>query len=172
MHGTSARDRIHREWQVPSSESSARARESKIMRLPLLALHISAGIIGPRPGAAAILFRKGSERRRAAGNAFVVPMLIMGLCASYLALLKHQMNNFFGGLLTFYMVVTAWLTARRRANEPGVLDWVAFLFAIAVGASVLTLGVLVANGKAGPQVGVPIGMYSFLWVRCHCSLPR
>jgi hypothetical protein len=33
-------------------------------------------------GAAAISFRKGSERHRAAGNGFVVSMLIMGLCAS------------------------------------------------------------------------------------------
>jgi Predicted membrane protein (DUF2306) len=132
------------------------------MRLPLLALHISAGIIGLLSGAAAIAFRKGSERHRAAGNVFVVSMLIMGLCASYLAVLKHQMNNVFGGLLTFYMVATAWSTARRRANETGALDWVAPVVAIAVGASLLTLGLLVVNGKAAPQEGVPIGMYFFM----------
>jgi Predicted membrane protein (DUF2306) len=63
------------------------------MRLPLLALHISAGIIGLLSGTAAISFRTGSERHRAAGNVFVVSLLIMGLCASYLAFLKHQMNN-------------------------------------------------------------------------------
>jgi len=132
------------------------------MRSLLLPLHIAAGIVGLLSGGAAISFRKGSERHRRAGNVFVVSMLIMGLCASYLALLKHQMNNFFGGLLTFYMVGTAWSAARRRANETGVLDWVALLFAIVVGASVLTLGVLVANGKAAPQAGVPIGMYFFM----------
>ena len=132
------------------------------MRLLLLPLHITAGIVGLLSGAGAVSFRKGSDRHRTAGNVFVVSMLIMGLCASYLALLKHQMNNFFGGLLTFYMVGTAWLTARRRANETGVLDWVALMFAIAVGASVLTLGVRVANGQAAPQVGVPVGMYFFM----------
>lgn len=60
------------------------------------------------------------------------------------------------------MVGTAWSTSRHRADETGVLDWVALLFAIAVGASVLTLCVLVANGNAARQVGVPIGMYFFM----------
>jgi uncharacterized membrane protein len=132
------------------------------MRLPLLALHISTGIIGLLSGAAAISVRKGSERHRAAGNVFLVSMLIMGLCASCLAVLKHQMNNVFGGLLTVYMVATAWSTARRRGNGTSALDWAALLFAAALGASILTLGLLVLNGKAAPQAGVPIGMYFFM----------
>lgn len=60
------------------------------------------------------------------------------------------------------MVATAWSTARRRASETWALDWVALPFAIAVGASILTLGLLVMNGKAAPQAGVPIGMYFFM----------
>jgi hypothetical protein len=50
------------------------------MRLPLLALHISAGSIGLLSGAAAVSFRKISDRYRAAGNVFVVSLLIIGLC--------------------------------------------------------------------------------------------
>jgi hypothetical protein len=133
-----------------------------IMRLPLLALHITAGIVGLLAGTLAISFRKGSERHRLVGDVFVVAMLIMGACGSYLALMKHQMNNVFGGLLTFYMVATAWSTARRRPNETGILDWGALLFAMAIGASLLTLGIRVVNGTAAPQTGVPIGMYFFM----------
>lgn len=59
--------------------------EKKPMRLPLVALHISAGAIGLLSGAAAISFSKGSERNRAAGNVFVVSMLIMG-CAPLISL--------------------------------------------------------------------------------------
>jgi len=132
------------------------------MQLPLLASHISAGIIGLLSGTAAISFGKGSERHRAAENVFVVSMLIMGLCASYLAFLKHQMNNVFGGLLTFYLVATAWSTARRRAQGTSALYWVALLFAVAIGASILTLGLHVVNGYAAPQAGVPIGMHFFM----------
>jgi hypothetical protein len=132
------------------------------MRLPILILHISAGIAGLLSGTAAMSFRKGSHRHRVSGDVFVVSMLIMGACGSYLALMKHQMNNVFGGLLTFYLVTTAWLAGRRRDEGTSVFDWGALLMALAIGASLLTLGIRVANGQGDPQAGVPIGMYFFM----------
>lgn len=132
------------------------------MRLPFLVLHISAGIVGLISGAFAMSFRKGSERHRTAGNVFVVSMLIMGACASYLALLKHQTNNVFGGLLTFYLITTAWLAGRRGEQRPGIFDWSALAMALAIGGSLLILGVRVVNGQSDDQSGVPVGMYFFL----------
>jgi uncharacterized membrane protein len=132
------------------------------MRLPFLVVHITAGIIGLLSGVVAMSLRKGSQWHRVAGNVFVVSMLTMGACASYLALLKHQPNNFFGGLLTFYMITTAWLAGRRSNNAPGKFDWAATLMGFVVGASVLTLGIRVAAGMTKGQPGVPIGMYFFL----------
>jgi len=132
------------------------------MRLPLLVLHITGGIVGLLSGAVAMSFRKGSRGHRTAGNVFVVSMLIMGACASCLALMKHQTNNVFGGLLTFYLITTAWLTGRRRDGETSIYDWGALAFAVAIGGSLLTLGVLVARGQAAPQAGVPLGMYFFM----------
>lgn len=107
-------------------------------------------------------FRKGSQPHRAAGNVFVVSMLIMGACGSYLALLKHQMQNVFGGLLTFYLISTAWLTGRRREEGTNLFDWVALGMGLAIGGSMLTAGALVASGRAGRQAGVPLGMYFFM----------
>jgi hypothetical protein len=107
-------------------------------------------------------FRKGSHRHRVAGDVFVVSMLTMGACASYLALMKHQMNNVFGGILTFYLITTAWLAGRRRDGETNIFDWGALVMALAIGASMLTIGIRVANGQAEPQAGVPLGMYFFM----------
>ncbi|MGC2474831.1 MAG: DUF2306 domain-containing protein [Candidatus Sulfotelmatobacter sp.] len=132
------------------------------MRLPFLILHISAGIVGLISGAFAMTFRKGSERHRMAGDIFVVAMLTMGLCGSYLALLKHQTNNVFGGLLTFYLITTAWLSGKQRDEGPGIFDWGALAMALAIGTSLFTLGVRVMNGQAEGQAGVPIGMYFFM----------
>lgn len=132
------------------------------MRLPFLVLHISAGILGLISGAFAMTFRKGSERHRMAGDIFVVAMLTMGLCGSYLALLKHQTNNVFGGLLTFYLITTAWLSGKQRDEGPGIFDWGALAMALAIGTSLFTLGVRVMNGQAEGQAGVPIGMYFFM----------
>jgi len=132
------------------------------MRLPLLVLHITGGIVGLLSGAIAMSLRKGSRGHRMAGKVFVVSMLIMGACASCLALMKHQPNNFFGGLLTFYLITTAWLTGRRRGGESSIYDWGALAFAVAIGGSLLTLGTLVARGNAAKQPGVPLGMYFFM----------
>jgi len=64
-------------------------------------------------------FRKGSPRHVLAGRIFVASMLTMGALAAYLAITRHQPNNIGGGILTFYLIGTAWLTARRKdGNEP------------------------------------------------------
>ena len=132
------------------------------MRLPLLVLHITGGIIGLLSGTIAMVFRKGSRGHRMAGDVFVIAMLLMAACAVPLAIMKHQLNNIFGGFLTFYLVTTAWATGRRRGMGTGILDWGALVFALALGVSLLTLGAMVANGRATGQAGVPLFMYFFL----------
>jgi hypothetical protein len=74
------------------------------MRLPLLALHIAAGTLGMLSGFVAIFFRKGSRRHGIAGNVFVISMLILSASGVYLALVKSQLGNVSGGILTFYLV--------------------------------------------------------------------
>jgi uncharacterized membrane protein len=132
------------------------------MRLPLLFLHIAGGMVGLLSGTVAMVYRKGSRGHRMSGDVFVVSMLIMGACGSILALMKHQTNNVFGGLLTVYMITTAWLTGHRRNGGTDIFDWSALVFGLAIGASLMTVGVLVASGQAAPQAGVPLGMYFFM----------
>ena len=135
------------------------------MRLPILVLHICAGILGLLSGAAALSFRKGCRWHRVAGNVFFVSMLGMSTAGAYLAFMKHQMNNVFGGVLAFYLVTTAWATGRRRDGETSIFDWGALLVALAVGAIILTYGFEVANSRTGPKDGIPAGMYFFSWFR-------
>jgi hypothetical protein len=44
-------------------------------------------------------------------------MLIMASGAIYMAILKHQPGNIGGGIFTFYLILTAWLTARRADGQ-------------------------------------------------------
>jgi uncharacterized membrane protein len=87
------------------------------MRLPILAFHISAGLVGILSGTAAMSLRKGSSRHALAGKIFVISMLSMAASAAFLAFMRHDMNNVGGGVLTFYLVATAWVTARRRDGK-------------------------------------------------------
>jgi Predicted membrane protein (DUF2306) len=131
------------------------------MRLPILIFHISGGILAMLAGAAAMFFRKGSDRHRLAGNVFVISMLGMASAAAYLAVMKHQTGNFFGGLLAIYMVGTAWSAGRRNPAAPGLLDWTGFLFALAIGILSILHGVAKINGRA-PFDGAPGGMDIFM----------
>jgi uncharacterized membrane protein len=123
------------------------------MRLPLLGLHISAGVLSMFAGAAAMSFRKGSRWHGRAGNVFVAAMLSMAAAASCLAYMKHQPNNVFGGLLTIYMVATAWATARRRDGESSILDWIGFCFALLIGVVGVIQGFQKATGRAPADDG-------------------
>jgi uncharacterized membrane protein len=128
------------------------------MRLPLLVFHISAGVLAMIAGAFAVSFRKGSGRHGVAGNIFVASMVGMAAAASFLAYMKHQPNNVFGGVLTIYMVATAWATARRRDGETGILDWVGFLFAFTIG----VLGMFHGFRKMTGREPVDPGTFAFM----------
>jgi hypothetical protein len=128
---------------------------------PTLVAHICGGTLGLLSGTAAISFGKGSPRHILAGKVFVGSMLIMALGAVYLGIVKHEPSNISGGMFTFYLIGTAWLTARRRDGETGRLDWVALLVPLALGVLTWLSGINVLRRGAMSQDGVPVGMTFF-----------
>lgn len=133
------------------------------MRLPILVLHITAGTLGMLSGFVAMSLRKGSRQHGIAGNVFVVSMLSLGASGAYLALMRHQMGNFLGGVFTLYLVATAWMTARRKDDDgqTGIFDWVALLVVLAVGAANVTYGLAAAYSPSGLKGGYSAGLYFF-----------
>jgi hypothetical protein len=107
-------------------------------------------------------FRKGSPRHALAGKVFVASMLTMAVGAVYLAITRHQPNNVGGGILTFYLIGTAWLTARRRDGETSRFDWVLFLIPLALGVLTWINAIQVVRSGATSQDGVPVGMSFFM----------
>jgi hypothetical protein len=95
-------------------------------------LHICGAILGLLSGTAALISRKGSRLHRAAGNMFFVSMLVMSASgAGIAAFLKPNMGNVFGGVVTFYLVATGWLTIMRKDGETGVVEFGLLLVALA-----------------------------------------
>jgi energy-converting hydrogenase Eha subunit G len=129
---------------------------------PILLLHICAGTVGFVSGAVAIAFRKGSRRHGIAGDVFVVSMLILAATGTYLALVKQQPGNVLGGTLTFYLVATAWATARRRNPPRGISEWAGFAAAAAIAAVALTWCVEAARSATGLKEGYAPGPYGML----------
>ena len=129
---------------------------------PILAVHVLAGSLGLVSGTAAMCFRKGSPRHALAGRIFVACMLTMAVGAVYLAIVRHQPNNIGGGILTFYMIGTAWLTARRGDGETSPLDWIVLLIPLVLGILTWMNGLRVVRSGASSHDGVPVGMMFFM----------
>jgi uncharacterized membrane protein len=133
-----------------------------MLNSPILVVHICAGILGLLSGTAAMSFRKGSPRHAQAGKVFVASMLTMAVFAVYLATVRHQPNNIGGGILTFYLIGTAWLTARRRDGETSRFDWVVLLIPLTLGILTWMTGLRLVRSGASSQDGVPLGMTFFM----------
>jgi hypothetical protein len=133
---------------------------------PILLLHILAGTLALPSGAAAILFRKGSRGHILAGRVFVGSMLTMASAATYLGIVKHQNANVTAGILTFYLITTAWLTARQRDGESSPWNWPAMLIPLTVGLLSWRNGISVLRSGHTSQGGVPVGMMFFMGSIC------
>jgi uncharacterized membrane protein len=127
------------------------------MRLPLLIVHIVAGIVSLLAGTVAMAVRKGGRLHRVSGNVFTGAILILASSALYLAIRKAQTGNIIASIITFYMITTAWLAGRRR--NVGRLDYAALVGGIGGAAAVLLLGVRVLHH---PDINTPAAMCFFL----------
>ena len=117
----------------------------------ILIAHISCGVIAILSAVVALCARKGSRVHRAAGSVFVVAMLIGASSAGWLG--YHAEPQDFGdvvaGVLTVYLVSTAWVAAKRSDNETGLFEISAFLIVAAgAAASYIQTSAAVANGTA------------------------
>ena len=137
-------------------------QETPMAYSPTLIVHICAGSLGLLSGTAAIIFKKGSRRHVLAGRVFVVSMLTMAVFAVYLAVVYHDPNNIGGGILTFYLVGTAWLTARRRDGETSWFDWIVLLIPLALGTLTWMHGIKIVRSGESSENGVPVGMTFFM----------
>ena len=126
---------------------------------PLVATHVVAGSVALLAGFVAMGARKGGTTHRAAGQGFVVAMIVMGLLGATMAARIPERASVAGGLLAAYLVATAMLAVRRDVAHPR--RWLAACMALAllVGATTLALDVVALGEPRGSLDGMPAGMY-------------
>jgi hypothetical protein len=86
-------------------------------------------------------------------------MLSLSASGAYLGFMKHQLLNGLQGVLTFYLVGTAWWTAKRRDRETGIFDWGALMVPLAVGTGLVFYGLEAANSQQGSKGSYPAVAY-------------
>ena len=75
------------------------------------------------------------------------------------AFIKPNMGNVFGGVLTFYLVATGWLTVMRKERQTGLLEFALLLTALGEGFGGLLLGREAAHSASGLKEGYPPVLY-------------
>jgi hypothetical protein len=129
---------------------------------PLLLLHIGGGTVGLLSGATAMSLRKGSRRHALAGNVFVISMLILAASGAVMAIMKFQPGNILGGTLTFYLIATAWWTAKRREGQTSIFDWAGLAVALTLATIEVTWGLQAAFSPTGMKYDYPPAPFFFL----------
>jgi hypothetical protein len=119
--------------------------------------------------AAAMVYRKGSRRHRETGRVFVISMLSLGASGSYLGFMKQQALNGSMGVLTAYLVATAWSAAKSKDGKIGVFDFAAFMVPLAIGAVLGMYGVEAAKSPTGSKDGYPAVAYFIFGSIAVCS---
>jgi uncharacterized membrane protein len=123
----------------------------------LLVIHVCGATIGLLSGYLAMMLRKGSGVHRAAGTIFFGSMLTMAACAATVAFARSHFMNAFTSTLTFYLVVTGFLAARRE--KPSIVNRIAVVVVLMVAAGLMTYGVIAVNRPTGRLDGYPAALY-------------
>jgi hypothetical protein len=122
----------------------------------LLPIHIAAGGLAIVLGAVALSVKKGGIIHRRSGLLFVYAMLVMGVSASILSLLKGRADgNVLAGVLTAYFVGTALTTVRPVSPWTRRINAVALTVAVVLAAGCVFGGVRSINAPGRDANGVP-----------------
>ena len=122
----------------------------------LMFIHAPAGLTALLSGVGALMTVKGSTQHRLLGKIFGVSMLLMCASAVYIAFLNKTMDSLFVGLMTFYLVATAWDTAASKEKMIGIFHYAALVYALLVGISALLLELKTTDPDAPSLYGVVI----------------
>ena len=114
-----------------------------------LGLHIAGGAVGIGSGAAALVFRKGSRAHAIAGKVFVGSMLLMAGIGSAVSPFLPQRANVVMGLFVCYLVLTGWLTIRRRDAVPERYEFAAIFVGVAAALIGIVFGLQALNTPGG-----------------------
>jgi len=131
------------------------------MDVSVILVHVSMGVVSLISGTAALLFREGHRLHRTAGNIFFLSMVVMSLLGSYAAIFKPEAISVLNGILTAYLVATAWSTVRYPKGKAIPFEVGAMIIILVVGISLLFFGLQAIRSESGLKDGIPARAYFF-----------
>lgn len=96
---------------------------------PEAMVHAAAGALGVVSGIAALAGRKGEHLHVTAGRVFFVVMSLTAASGIYLGIVTDEIANGIAGAVVLYLLITSWVTVRRKEGQAGLFEIGAFLVA-------------------------------------------
>src|SRR5262245_61091247 len=128
------------------------------MRIALF-IHIATAAVALTSGYVALFAPKGGRVHRKAGSVFVVTMLVMAAAGTTIAIVGNiaPAVNVPAGVLTIYLVATAWTTLQLRVPPPVSRSrWIHLGAMVALGVGMTSLGFGIdAVASGGQRNGIP-----------------
>ena len=121
----------------------------------LTLVHIAFGSAALLSGAGAMAFRKGGRLHARAGTVFFAAMLAMASTGSVMAAVRVERGTMVIGILTSYLVVTSWWTARHRDGRAGRFELLSLGAALACAAIMAMFGAMALNSANGRLDSLP-----------------
>src|SRR5688572_4197097 len=130
----------------------------------MILLHIIGGLLGLTSGAVALSSPKGGTLHRKSGTIFVYSMSVLSISGAVMAALKPGTVSVIAGLLTFYLVLIALLTVRRRERGFPWMDAGAMFFGLTVGITGVIFGLSTGEIDGPPAMAFVFGAVALLAV--------
>lgn len=122
-------------------------------------IHIIGGSTALLSGAVSLSLRKGSKRHGKSGIWFVASMLVLASTGAVIAVTRVERGTAVIGVLTCYLVVTAWAAARDRSGTAGRLEAMALPVALGCAAAMLTFGLVGTSSPTGKFDSLPAAFH-------------
>ena len=122
---------------------------------PGLWVHVAAGTAALTSGAVALTARKGGPLHLRAGTVFFATMAVMTLSGSAIALTISERGTAVIGLFTCYLVLTSWVTVRRRDGGSGAFEVAGLVVALGCGAAMAWMGWTASASPTGRFDSLP-----------------
>jgi hypothetical protein len=101
--------------------------------------HIGGGSIGIASGFVAAFVKKGGRWHAWAGTTFFVSMLAMAGIGAVVSPFLNDLVSSIAGMLTLYLIVTGWSTARRRTGGVGAFEYAGLAVVLGIGVADVVL---------------------------------
>lgn len=126
---------------------------------PQILVHIVAGSLGILTGFVALYATKGGRVHRRSGMVFVYAMLVMAVTGAMIAAIGGNEGSVIGGVLTAYLVVTAFTAVRPPAADARRTDVMLMLAALTVAIGAFLLGADALGNPNGARKGIPAPVF-------------